>query len=244
MIIVNKCGGAIPKAPGRGSGCGDTQRESEKVVSGTQRRWPFGPFAHECSSIALKITRSSSYAKALPFTGMISHSYSGPSNNSCLWSLIAVSLRASTLYLALHREGGERGTERERRERERERGRERERERERPGLSVDRCNVCSLGAVVTCVRKREGGRLITGHPKALRSDGVDGDGMMMMMMSSVYSRRWQRWAVHISASHAFSSICMFVCVISPSCGDEEGGGWWWRTWEEGARRKDGRKSIK
>lgn len=66
---------------------------------------------------------------------------------------------------------------------------EREGERERLGLSVDRCNVCSLGAVVTCVRKREGGRLITGHPKALRSDGVDGDEMMMMMMSSVYSRR-------------------------------------------------------
>ncbi len=190
-----------------------TERESDKVLSGTQRRWPFGPFAHECSSIALKITRSSSYARALSFTGMISHSYSGPSNSSCLWSLIAVSLRASTFT---SRGRGERDGETEGE-------REGERERERLGLSVDRCNVCSLGAVVTCVRKREGGRLITGHPKALRSDGVDGDEMMMMMMSSVYSRRWQRWAVHISASHAFSSICMFVCVISPSCGDEEGG---------------------
>ncbi len=29
VIIVNKCGGAIPKAPGRGSGCGDTQRATK-----------------------------------------------------------------------------------------------------------------------------------------------------------------------------------------------------------------------
>ncbi len=45
--------------------------------------------------------------------------------------------------------------------------------------------------------------------------------------------------MHISASHAFSSICMFVCVISPSCGDEEGvmmedlgGGCEAKGWEE------------
>lgn len=71
------------------------------------------------------------------------------------------------------------------------------------------------------------GRLITGqirHPKALRSDGVDGD-EMMMMMSSVYSSTMTTVSgayVSIACIFLYMHVCM--CVISPSCGDEEGDG--------------------
>lgn len=144
---------AIPNVACRGGGCCDRQRLDRSSQVHIQR-WPSGSLSINAWALLINwylytFMKGRGAMNRVTHRGyMISRSYSSPSNSPCLWSLWwwgrrECFFKSQLLYI----------------DRERERGGGK---RERLGLSMVRCNVWSLGAVVTCVRKREGGRLTTG----------------------------------------------------------------------------------